>query len=446
VLKGALSIPLFPLTHLFAAERRQFDSFLSKTVDTATIIEAYHPDATEGASVNAEIVQLMVDETMKALTGKENPGEAWSSVFPGLGGDSIISLKVNSISASPSHLTVHREVVNAVTAGLQKMEVDDAPFPPEHITIWDMHEHHLLNAGFEINTSGTGVQCMAADTPGVGYDYSHPIEVSGQTLYPCTILSTGCDYLINIGLIKDHNIAGGTFTLKNNYGSIDAPWRIHANNGDPHIALLNNDPLFGEKTVLCMLDSLFGVYSGGPMQYPQVIYNTIHCTFDRVAIDACGRDILNRTRVDKGYSEINASYIETAESLGMGTTEYEIDRITPTGIDGAGDSKDRNGGAPRLNRNDPVLYQNSPNPFNPRTSLRFYLPGNSGAHRRVRISIFDGNGRKVRTLAHRSFPSGTHNVSWDGRNDAGRKSASGVYIALLETMGRRSTVSMVLTR
>jgi hypothetical protein len=89
-----------------------------------------------------------------------------------------------------------------------------------------------------------------------------------------------------------------------------------------------------------------------------------------------------------------------------------------------------------------ALRQNSPNPFNPTTSIGFYLP-NSGS---VRLEIFDVNGRLVDILADGSMSAGEHSVDWDGRDRTGSNVSSGVYfyrlIAGKEILSRK----MVLLR
>jgi hypothetical protein len=75
-----------------------------------------------------------------------------------------------------------------------------------------------------------------------------------------------------------------------------------------------------------------------------------------------------------------------------------------------------------------VLSQNAPNPFNPRTTIRFTLPADGGA----RLAIYDLAGRLVRTLVAGSLAAGEHEAVWDGCDDAGRAQASGSYLARLE--------------
>ena len=89
-----------------------------------------------------------------------------------------------------------------------------------------------------------------------------------------------------------------------------------------------------------------------------------------------------------------------------------------------------------------TLHQNVPNPFNPTTSIRFDLPAAS----RVRLTIFDVNGRLVSTLADEDMQAGTKEVTWNGLDNEGRKAASGVYFYRLSTPGQITSRKMILLR
>lgn len=84
----------------------------------------------------------------------------------------------------------------------------------------------------------------------------------------------------------------------------------------------------------------------------------------------------------------------------------------------------------------------TPNPFNPRTTLRFDLP----AAGNIRLAVYDVAGRLVRVLAEGERAAGSYEVAWDGRDAGGRGLASGNYFARLETGGRNQTVCMSLVR
>ncbi len=88
------------------------------------------------------------------------------------------------------------------------------------------------------------------------------------------------------------------------------------------------------------------------------------------------------------------------------------------------------------------LVQNTPNPFNPRTTIRFNLE----AAGRARLMVFDVSGRLVATLVEKHLPAGEHRFDWDGRDDAGRTVASGVYFQRLEAPGFSDSRTMVLLK
>ncbi len=88
------------------------------------------------------------------------------------------------------------------------------------------------------------------------------------------------------------------------------------------------------------------------------------------------------------------------------------------------------------------LEPNVPNPFNPSTRIRFVL----GAPGRVRVDVFDAQGRHVRTLVDARRPAGRHEIAWNGRDDAGRSVASGIYFCRLRARGADATRKMLLLK
>lgn len=74
-----------------------------------------------------------------------------------------------------------------------------------------------------------------------------------------------------------------------------------------------------------------------------------------------------------------------------------------------------------------VLHQNYPNPFNPGTEISYSIP--RGYHKAlVRLTIYDLSGKKIRTLINERQASGSYQIRWDGRNDAGQLVASGLFM------------------
>jgi hypothetical protein len=70
------------------------------------------------------------------------------------------------------------------------------------------------------------------------------------------------------------------------------------------------------------------------------------------------------------------------------------------------------------------LSQNFPNPFNPETFIKYELRTSA----RVKLTVFDIEGRCVKKLVDDLLPPGVYEVQWDGRNMDGKKSASGTYM------------------
>jgi hypothetical protein len=90
------------------------------------------------------------------------------------------------------------------------------------------------------------------------------------------------------------------------------------------------------------------------------------------------------------------------------------------------------------------LLPNVPNPFNPHTTISFEIAGS--AHQSVQLFIYDAGGRLVRRLVQESLAPGFHQRVWNGRDDAGRRLASGVYFYRLQTPDSRSSRKMILLR
>jgi subtilisin-like proprotein convertase family protein len=88
-----------------------------------------------------------------------------------------------------------------------------------------------------------------------------------------------------------------------------------------------------------------------------------------------------------------------------------------------------------------ALAQNSPNPFNPATTIAFDVPANAGL---VTLSIYDVSGRKVHTLEQSNLPAGHYSRMWHGRDDSNRQVSSGVYFYKLDGNGFSQTRKMVV--
>ena len=89
-----------------------------------------------------------------------------------------------------------------------------------------------------------------------------------------------------------------------------------------------------------------------------------------------------------------------------------------------------------------VLYPNYPNPFNPSTTIRYWLP-NSGE---IKIALYNVLGQEVRSLFEGWQSAGVHTLSWDGQTNAGLTGGSGIYMCRLQAGQRSLTRKLLLVR
>ena len=91
---------------------------------------------------------------------------------------------------------------------------------------------------------------------------------------------------------------------------------------------------------------------------------------------------------------------------------------------------------------DLVLSAGAPNPFRTETRFQYQVP----AAGRVRLGIYDVQGRCVRELADEPQVAGRHAAAWDGKTSAGAELPSGIYFVRLELAGQVTAQKIVLQR
>ena len=278
--------------------------------DKSPVILVKDADAIHATTkrIDTQVVQSMLDASIRILTGINDLGEAWKKFFPGISAQSRISIKVNCIN---SKLSSHPEVAYAIAAGLTQMQFDGVPFSENNVIIFDRTEAELKNARYSINTSGTGVRCFATNSSGGGYSGKR-YDIHGSPQPLSNILVAHSDYMINLSVLKNHSIAGVTLSMKNHYGTCKNPSYIHANSCSPYIAALNNAEPIRNKQKLCICDAIYGIVSGGPSGYPQVAPRALIVSRDPVALDTVGAQLLEQN----GCKTVsNAIHIRAAASV-----------------------------------------------------------------------------------------------------------------------------------
>jgi hypothetical protein len=168
------------------------------------------------------------------------------------------------------------------------------------------------------------------------------------------------------------------------------------------------------------------------------LFNRVDLFRDGVIVDS---QILVDTVIDYQYEE----------SIGEGESHYYFVRVrqvdgdyawsAPIWVQQVG-SSGAPGGQPKAQLR---LLPSAPNPFFPRTEIRYESPGVLAGP--LRLTIHDVLGRRVRDFGLVPATTGIHRIPWDGRNDAGQDLPSGIYLVRLASAhGEVHAQRVLLTR
>ena len=83
----------------------------------------------------------------------------------------------------------------------------------------------------------------------------------------------------------------------------------------------------------------------------------------------------------------------------------------------------------------------APNPFADQTRITFGLADGASPYG-VQVHVYNLNGQLVRKLADATYPPGAYTLTWDGRDDTGRRLSPGLYICRLSVHGPRGSQVM----
>jgi len=248
-------------------------------------------------------VAALLDRAIAAYTGRDKPAEAWKRIVP-VG--KVIGLKVNGLGGKP--IATHLALTLAVCERLQQAGVK-----PGEIVVWESRRGDLERAGYTISTDRNRIRCISTDMDGFGYE-EKPAAFGSVSVNLAKILTRECDFIINLPVLKDHELAGVTFSLKNFYGAVQRPRELHANGCNPAVADLNCIPALRDKFRLTIGDATASIYEGGPGYRPEHLWhpNALIIGQDPVAIDYTGWKIIAKKRAEMG--------LPTLESAGRPTT------------------------------------------------------------------------------------------------------------------------------
>ncbi len=298
------------------------------SANVSSVVVAEHPEATDGVRViNAANVQNMMDESVKQLTGQVHMSDAWASLLPDFKENHIVAIKVNTINAS---LPTHPVVVDAIISGLIAAGV-----PENNIIIYDAlkansWKQRIINAGYKYNAGDVGVRCIETNEKGWGYDWANAVTILGRKMALSSVV-TRCDHLINVPVLKWLNwMPTCTLSLKNHYGSINAPDGLHGS-FPAACATLNSQEAIKDKTRLIVIDALFGCWND-MLNPPNFAPNSLIVSRDPVAADYVGTQMLEEERARHNQPPGNVPFLDEAADMGLGTNDPEKMELVKLGL------------------------------------------------------------------------------------------------------------------
>lgn len=279
----------------------------------------------EGTKLCNHRLSMIIDKALMKINTTGSPEEAWGTLFSP---DDIVGIKINALAGML--FSPHKALIEAIINGLKLAGVKE-----ENIIIFDRFNKELINAGYEIKTERYSLKCIGTDgLSDNGYDPQPQIIGSIGGCFS-RIVSSYVTAIINVPVLKDHDLSGVSIGMKNFYGVIHNPNKYHDNNCDPYIADLNSHPYIRKKLRLIICDAIKAQYNGGPAFKPQWTwdYAGLIIGTDPVALDLIGANIIEEKRKEIGMPSLKEvgrepKYIQTAASIGLGFSDpQKIDLI-----------------------------------------------------------------------------------------------------------------------
>ena len=272
--------------------------------------------ADEKGRVDAASAAAAMDSVLRAATGIADMKSAIQGLFAP---SDVIGIKLNCLGGS--QMSPRPEVVSAFVGSLVAGGVS-----ADRIILFERSSRELERAGFQISRGGTGPRCYGTDN-----DYDREPTVSGA-IGSCyaRLVSKTCTALVSFGVVKDHDLAGVSASLKNWYGAIHNPNKYHDNQCDPYVADVVRHPLIRDKLRLTVLDGVTAQCHGGPAFRASGVFplGRLAASTDPVAADLWAWKVIDAARVRRGMPTLEAAgrpprFIATAARHGLGVGEPE---------------------------------------------------------------------------------------------------------------------------
>ena len=278
----------------------------------AVVALAHRPGVVlPGGGLAPDLVRSGLGAAVARAAGEETPVDAMRRLFKPT---DVVGIKVNCLGGRG--VSTHPEVALQLAAFLQAAGV-----PAERIYVWDRTDRELRAAGFAPSTSGVRVF-------GTNDAWGDLVEWGPAASRFARVLAEDLTAVISCAVLKDHSLAGVTLSMKNWYGVLHNPNKLHAEGCAPYVAGLSAHPLLRDKLRLAVVDGSLGQCQGGPGPSPNWSwpYGGFLASTDPVALDTVGWRVIEERRRQVGLPTLAADgreplYLGLAAAQGVGVAD-----------------------------------------------------------------------------------------------------------------------------
>ena len=490
---------------------------------------------------NQTVVDSMLSRSLRSLTGEPSDIDAWNALFKyfnqkhskgnvGYKSGEKIAVKINlnlvSGTSNPGNTSFPSP---QVLLALVRQLVQRAGVRDSAITIYDSNRYVPDAIYSKCHNEFPGVHFMGwnrmngrekyvRDTIIIHWSEKLNMEINGGNPAYLPTVVTQASYLINLASFKAHRYVGVTFCSKNHFGTISADSpdgspstnAPHAAGLHPYVAVhdivipgsaewsFKGRPMntynalvdlmghkdLGQKTLLFMIDALYGVQSeqdnvslnskwySEPFNYDWT--SSLFLSQDNVAIESAGLDFFRteqaiNSNLTYTYGSVDNYLHEAAQadnppsgtfyspngdgvrlqSLGVHehwndliNKQYSGNFVTGEGIELIKLQNTATSVEREIITAGFQLYQNYPNPFNPVTYIRYSIPpAGISLQKSVQLKVYDISGKEVAVLINEGQYPGNYEVKFDAYRYSG-----GVYFYSLSVGKYSETRKMILLK
>lgn len=325
------------------------------------VVWAWDPDATNenctnsshsdaywvSTNTNQEVVDQMLSDALRSLTGEESDSAAWDAVFRyfnqehgkgdvGYDPSETIFIKINAVTAwsgaapfgeMPSNLGIEYDTSPQTIMAMLRQLIYNAGVPQENIfigdpmaDIWNTIYDYLYAEFPDVNyvskrTIPGRYKLTASNETGITFSDKGTV-MTEVTSYKFFQEFMDAEYLLNIPSMKGHRWGGVTFFAKNHFGShtVDHSWEMHKGLMNPDesgmrygynlyrvfVDLIGSSNL-GGKTLIYFMDGLWSTSyeHQKPQKFISAPFNndwssSILLSQDPVAIESVCLDIMQK--------------------------------------------------------------------------------------------------------------------------------------------------------